>query len=485
MDLFNNKKVAQLEQRNSEIEQQFEQKFNDITAQFEEKLAETRQQAEQQVVEVRQELMTKQEAFSQTQLPTTFSVKNVSVTADTVMQIKTAERCLNLIADTIAQMPVKLYRENADGTIEPVSNDKRLKFFNRKSDKYTSSRNFKKQMIVDYLLNGHAYAYLRKKPAGIYHNEQVFELDELNYMPAKSIKPQFKFVDDITGQPKDVEFHRIHTAGFSKTETKRIFKPEQLLRVVNNPKNAFEGEGILKRGRKILALALAELQYATNLYNNGALPSGVLKSKGKLSQKAIDNLRTSWSNLYSGAENSAKTAILEDDIDYSPLSLNPDQLQMSETRKYINSEICKMFGVPESMITSEANKYDSLGKNNMFFKQYALQPVIDAFEQSFDMQLLTPSEIEAGYFFRFETKELFRTIQLESTQDLIALVKEGVFTSNEARIEFDKAKIAGGDDIRLSLGVVSQDIETGETIVHNMDGGTKQPNNEKGVDVND
>jgi hypothetical protein len=120
----------------------------------------------------------------------------------------------------------------------------------------------------------------------------------------------------------------------------------------------------------------------------------------------------------------------------------------------------------------------------MFFKQYALQPVIDAFEQSFDMQLLTPTEIENGYFFRFETKELFRTIQLESTQDLIALVDKGIYTPNEARIEIDKAKVAGGDDMRFSQGLVSQSIETGETTVHNKDGGTKH-NNEKGVVANE
>ena len=49
------------------------------------------------------------------------------------------------------------------------------------------------------------------------------------------------------------------------------------MRVLNNPVNAFEGEGLLIRGEKIFQQALDEMEYTNGIYDRGALPLGILK----------------------------------------------------------------------------------------------------------------------------------------------------------------------------------------------------------------
>ncbi len=72
-------------------------------------------------------------------------------------------------------------------------------------------------------------------------------------------------------------------------------------------------------------------------------------------------------NFTVALKNSANTVILEEGMEYQPLSMNPNEIQMTESRRDVNSEICKLFGVPESMVSAKANKYGTLAQNNMHF----------------------------------------------------------------------------------------------------------------------
>ena len=56
------------------------------------------------------------------------------------------------------------------------------------------------------------------------------------------------------------------------------------------------------------------------------------------------------------------------------------------------SEIARLFNVPESMINSNLNKYNSNAAENLHFLQYTLSPIISAFESALDKSLLLESE---------------------------------------------------------------------------------------------
>src|SRR5699024_11986989 len=85
-----------------------------------------------------------------------------------------------------------------------------------------------------------------------------------------------------------------------------------------------------------------------------------------------------WSSdVCSSDLNAGKTVVLEEGMQYNPVSLNPNELDLSTSKDSTLADIARVFGIPESMINSDANKYNSNEQNNLHLLQYTLDPVIN------------------------------------------------------------------------------------------------------------
>ena len=157
-----------------------------------------------------------------------------------------------------------------------------------------------------------------------------------------------------------------------------------------------------------------------------------------MSETTVKRLRKGWESLYGGARNAGRTVILEEGLTYKPISLKPDELQLTDSKKVTTSEIARLFNVPESMINSNLNKYNSNAAENLHFLQYTLSPIISAFESALDKSLLLESEKEDGYYFRFDVTEILRGTPKEQTEAIGQALEKGILSINEARAMLDK-----------------------------------------------
>ncbi|CAM4019299.1 phage portal protein [Bacillus paranthracis] len=405
----------------------------------------------------------------------------MTVNEKTVMEIPTVEACVSLIANTIASLPIDLKQQNKDGSVEKIKKDDRHFLLNQENEENMSSRDLIKNMVKDYLLHGQAFAYKQNEHETV-RGELKRTLKELNYLPAKNMEITKRYNDGI--KHTDVEYQlTAFTGQYVGGNTHKTFKPNELLRVLNNPINAFEGEGLLVRGDKLFKQALAEIEHTNGIYERGALPLGILKTKARLNEKAINALRLAWQKLYGGVRNSAKTVILEEGMEYEKISMNPNEIQMNETMDRTESRICKLFGVPESMISSKANKYNSVEQNSLHFLKHTIAPILVALEQAFDRQLLTTREKKVkGYFFRFDVSELLRATEKERTEAIALGLEKGLLTINEAREKLDLPNIEK-NVFMWGLNHVLYNPKTDDMKVPNMDGGTE--NKKKEVVAND
>ncbi|PGQ40298.1 phage portal protein [Bacillus thuringiensis] len=396
----------------------------------------------------------------------------MNVTEQTVTQIPTAEACLNLIVKTVSGLPINLHKENADGSIEKIQNDKRVFLLN------DDNETFMKGLVKDYLLHGQAFLYKRYDVKTV-HGEPLRKLKELNHLPAKNMQITKLYNDGI--KHTDAEYQLTTFTGQSVGGNKhKTFKPNELLRVINTPINDFEGEGLLVHGDKLFKQALAEIEYTNGIYERGALPLGILKTASRLNEKAINALRLAWSKLYGGVRNSTKTVILEEGMEYQPLSMNPNEIQMNETMSRTDSKICILFGVPESLISTKANKYNSVEQNSLHFLKHTIAPILIDIEKVLNKDMLTEREKSQGYYFRFDTSELLRATEKERTESIALGLEKGLLTINEARAKLDLPRI---DDDMFMWGLehAMYNPKTKKWTVPNMDGGTE--NQKEGNDV--
>ncbi|MEH7510332.1 phage portal protein [Priestia megaterium] len=365
------------------------------------------------------------------------TARSYSVDEISAMQIPAVKASVELISSTISSLPVYLYEELRNGDINEID-DPRVSLLNETANKYDSATKIKKLLVKDLLLYGRAYLFKQN--------------NEFHYLEASKITQRIFSNDGITVAQKVFTYNGQKTIELSE---------DQVIEFSTGT------EGVLVDGSTILQKALNELNYSTNVMTNGALPLGVLKTASRLTENAINNLRNSWENIYGGPSKAGKTLILEEGMDYQAISMKPDELQLNESSKQTLSSIARLFNLPESLINSEANKYNSLEQNNISFLQYTITPLITLIESTLNQNLLEIYEKNSGFYFRFDTSEVLRTTQEQLVDTTIKLFDKSLISANEARAKLDMKRLEK-DYYSLSLGSVLKDSETGELTIVNL-----------------
>lgn len=395
-----------------------------------------------------------------TSITSLYGMENNTVSEENVMRIPTVKACIELISGTIAQLPICLYRETEDGSVEKLPDDYRIWLLNEEPNELQTGYNFKKTMIVDYLLYGRTYNVVEREGNTV---TELINLRSKNVKVVKYVQDGYKVVDaDIQVLASE--------QGKPVGSTKKVIgtlKPYDCIIALNQSNDGVTSEGLLEYGKDVFKVALEEKQYTSSIYQNGSLPLGVLKTTGRLTQKAIDKLKASWQMLYSGAKNAGKTVILEEGLDYQAVSLKPSELLLTDNRKDTISDICKLFNLPESLVDITKIKYGSLEQNNIHFLQYTLSPIITSIENGINKALLLEDEKKSGYFFAFDTSEVLRSTDREKYEAVKIALDGGIMSINEARYKLNLPSIK--DDImKWSLGAVLYYPSTGEMKIPNM-----------------
>lgn len=359
---------------------------------------------------------------------TTIEVSNhvSSISESQAMMIPIFKNGVEVITNSIAQLPVQLLIKKQYNNIELIENDKRLNVLNKRSNAYMTAFLMKKAIVKDLVLHGHAFLY--KKESALY------------VLDAQNMQVNHYTDDDVT--VSNTKFV------FNNSKGTHIFEEDEIIHLKNGTK------GVLYDGVETLQTALEQQLYNKNIIKNGALPVGLLKAGTRLTEKAIKNLRSSWENLYSGGSKAGKTILLEEGLEYQPLSLKPDELGLDKSASRINSDIAKLLNIPLSMLEESANKYGSVSTKNLLFLQTTIAPVLKIIEETFNNAFLYEHEENKGYEFRFNTQELLRGTNEEQADLALKLFEKGAISYHEMRAMLELTYDDSTDYHKDSIGSV-------------------------------
>lgn len=385
-----------------------------------------------------------------------FFGSGAKVSEEEALKIPAVSSSVELITSSVAQLPIYLYKENEKGEIEKIE-DRRVFLLNNEPNESINAHTFKKQIVKDYLFHGASYSKIERVRN---------DVTAIYSLPINEVS---------VAKYRQNSYQNSALINVSFGNKKESFTPDEVVIILKDSTDGYTATGILKTNEETLRLALDEQDYTASILKNGALPIGVLKATTRLTEQAIERLRQSWENLYSGAKKAGKTIILEEGLDYTPISMKPNELDLTNVRKHTVAEVARIFNVPESMINSSANKYASNEQNNIYFLQYCLAPIITSIESSLDKSLLLESEKDEGYFFSFDVSELLRTTEKEKIETTVRAMEKGLLSVNEARAKINYPSI-DHDYFTWNLGSIFYNPENGLFTIPNM-GKTIDPNN--------
>ncbi|RYG75568.1 MAG: phage portal protein, partial [Alphaproteobacteria bacterium] len=155
-----------------------------------------------------------------------------------------------------------------------------------------------------------------------------------------------------------------------------------------------------------------------------------------------------------GAMNDGRPMLLDNGMKWDQLTINPEDAQMLETRRFSVEEIARVFGVPPHMIGHTENSTSwgtGLEQQTLGFVKFTLRRRLERIEQSLEKQLLTAQDRAAGVTIEFNLEGLLRGDSANRATFYREMTQIGVMTINEVRALENLPPVEGGDVPRMQM----------------------------------
>ncbi len=354
------------------------------------------------------------------------------------LQIATVYACVRLLAETVASLPLHLYRYQGEDGKEKAMDHPLYKILYRQVNSEMTSFSFRECMMTHLLLWGNAYA-------------QIVRDGKNEILGLYPMIPQNVEIDrDESGQIYYI-YHAYEDDKAGETGKDYYFKREEVLHIPGLGFNGLVGFSPIGMMKNALGSAIAVEKYGSAFFRNGAQPSGVLEHPSVL--KNPEKVRDAWESVYGGASNAHRVAILEEGMKYQAISLPPEDSQFLETRKFSVEEICRIFRVPPHLVQSlEHATFSNIEHQGIDFVQHSITPWIVRWEQAIIKDLLLEEEQDI-YFPKFNVDGLLRGDYQSRMNGYSIAFSNGFMSPNEIRRLENMNPIPaedGGDDYYLN-----------------------------------
>ncbi|HAS91530.1 MAG TPA: phage portal protein [Clostridiales bacterium] len=208
--------------------------------------------------------------------------------------------------------------------------------------------------------------------------------------------------------------------------------------------------------REAIGLGMALEQFGSTFFSNGTNIGGVAKHPGKLSKQGHDNLIDSINKAYQGLGNSHKLLLLEENMDFMPVTMPLADAQYIELRRFQLEEIARIFRVPLHLLQDlSRSTNNNIEHQSIDFVMHTIRPWLVRIEQAINMQLFSEQE-RKKYFVEFSVDALLRGDILSRFQAYSIAKQNGIYNANEIRELENRNPYDGGDKYTIQLNM--QDV---------------------------
>ena len=292
---------------------------------------------------------------------------------------------------------------------------------------------FMKTLIVSTLLKGNGYAYIERDELG--------NAKALHFIPSE-------FVTILT--PTTIKDNIAYSVvGINKT-----VESCNMIHILNFSYDGITGVSTLAHAKNTLGLSVDSESHAAGFFKGGANLAGILKINSTINTKQKEELKRSWQSAFSPSVGTPNgIAVLEGNMDFQPITVNPSDAQLLETREFNVIDICRFFGVsPVKAFDLSKSSYSTVEATELAFLTDTLAPLLEKIELEFERKLYKPSERDS-IDVRFDTSSLLRADKAALASYYNTLFNIGVISPNEIRRQLDLPAIENGDETFVQVNI--------------------------------
>ena len=337
------------------------------------------------------------------------------------MALAAVYRCVNVISESVAQLPIEIFRKDADGYKSLYVNHPAFDLIREFPSPDMTRFTFLKTLVSSVLLQGNGYAYIDRDDYG--------NALSIQYLPASLVSIVYI---NVEGVPR----MRDQVTGF-----KNLVEPIDMIHVLNFSYDGIIGISTLRHAMNTIGISSSAESYAKEFFSEGGNVRGILSFDTKLKEEQKDQIKKTWADMVS----KGGVGVLEANSHYQSISINPSEAQMLETREYNVIDICRFFGVsPVKAFDLSKSSYSTVEATQLAFLTDTLAPMLENIELEFKRKIFRPSE-RAYIEVKFNTDNLLRADKAAQATWVKTKIEGGLSTINEARRELDLPKVKNGD----------------------------------------
>ena len=357
-------------------------------------------------------------------------VQDTNMTPEKALEIPAFSAAVEFIADTVAMLPVKLFREDKSAkTTEEITDDRRLFLLNDEANPTMSAFDVRAAQLRDMMISGAGFIYVDRSAFGGIRSLRYVKRSDISIM--KNSDPIFKEFNILVGGKR--------------------YLPFEFLIMTRNSEDGVTGAGAVSEHKTLLSAMYQALKYESRNAGTGGSKKGFLQSERKLGKPEMDELRTSWQRLY--ANNEDNMMILNSGVKYQAAASTSAEMQLNESKQQNSEQIAEIFGLSPKILSGSCTTQEYMSA-----VRTSVLPVVERYQAALNRALLLESE-KGEYYFALDTSELLKGDMLTRYQAYEVALRSNFLQLDEVRYMEDMPAI-GFDFIKLGLNDVLFDPKT-------------------------
>jgi HK97 family phage portal protein len=355
-----------------------------------------------------------------------------SVSELSAMQLAVVWACVRILSEDTASLPLHLYRKLPGGGKERAAYHPLYSLLHDRPNSEMTALTFREAYAAHLVSWGNAFAE-KEFGKGKIGSSKIVALWPITPNRVTVRRNSSKQIEYKINFAVSQGFFNIGNMSSAGTSENIILPKKNILHTPGLGFNGLIGYSPIGMLREAIGLGMSLEEYGELYFGQGINPGVIVSHPGNLSVSARKNMEGALTEAHSGLGKSHRLLLLEEGLKIEKIKVENKDAQFLESKKYSNIEIgTRIFRLPPQMYGEydKASTYASAEQFAIDYVTHTLRAWLVRLEQSYNMELLDPSEW-GEYFFEHDAMGLLRGDSAARADFYQKLFAVGGITSNK------------------------------------------------------